>query len=66
MSTTIPGSLDARAQSVVVDDTTHPDPDGARAGPCSLAMRDTWLFERCSIPRLCTSPSTRRVDTPRT
>jgi hypothetical protein len=30
------------------------------------AMRDTWDFERPSMPRVLTSPSTRRVDTPRT
>ena len=29
-------------------------------------MRDTWDFDSDSIPKVFTSPSTRRVDTPRT
>jgi hypothetical protein len=32
----------------------------------SLAIRDTWLFDSRSMPNVCTRPSTRRVDTPRT
>jgi hypothetical protein len=28
-------------------------------------MRDTWDFDTDSIPKVLTSPSTRRVDTPR-
>jgi hypothetical protein len=29
-------------------------------------MRDTWDFDRLSIPNVFTNPSTRRVLTPRT